>query len=209
MIKVPATRAGIPAIEELDRRRYPRQRHAAVRGRALRRGRRSPFQVAGAAARSRPAAGAHRPVASFFASRRYRCARSAARHPGPGAGRHAGGSLTFELARKVPMRCLTVCVSRGSLLPAPVRQRLPGRAPAPRTWPTATCLYVETLIGSDTVNTMPPATWMAFRDHWPRRGHARHRLRSRRSRGRATRRPRHRPCYCHRTFRSRSMSPPS
>jgi transaldolase/transaldolase/glucose-6-phosphate isomerase len=26
-------------------------------------------------------------------------------------------------------------------------------------------LYVESLIGPDTVNTMPPATWEAFRDH--------------------------------------------
>ena len=26
-------------------------------------------------------------------------------------------------------------------------------------------IYVETLIGSDTVNTLPPATIVAFRDH--------------------------------------------
>jgi transaldolase/glucose-6-phosphate isomerase len=26
-------------------------------------------------------------------------------------------------------------------------------------------LYIEELIGKDTVNTIPPATWDAFRDH--------------------------------------------
>ena len=40
-----------------------------------------------------------------------------------------------------------------------------GPAPAPRTRSTRDVLYVEELIGPDTVNTVPPATFDAFRDH--------------------------------------------
>ena len=40
-----------------------------------------------------------------------------------------------------------------------------GPAPAPRIPSYRDVLYVEELIGPDTVNTIPPATLDAFRDH--------------------------------------------
>ena len=40
-----------------------------------------------------------------------------------------------------------------------------GPAPAPRIPATRDVMYVEELIGPDTVNTIPPATFDAFRDH--------------------------------------------
>ncbi len=40
-----------------------------------------------------------------------------------------------------------------------------GRAPAPRTRPTPTCCTSTSLIGPDTVNTLPEATLEAFDDH--------------------------------------------
>ena len=40
-----------------------------------------------------------------------------------------------------------------------------GPRPRPRTRPTPICVYVDTLIGPDTVNTMPDETIAAFLDH--------------------------------------------
>ena len=72
--------------------------------------------------------------------------------------------------RQARVRTVPAAVRRRSLA-RPRRQRRPrcsarcGRAPAPRTPRIATCMYVEELIGPDTVNTMPPGTIEAFRDH--------------------------------------------
>ena len=77
---------------------------------------------------------------------------------------------------------------RGAALGAPRRRRArrssgrSGPRPRPRTRPTATCMYVEELIGPDTVNTMPPETRRGVPGS--RRGARRHGARRRR-RGRA------------------------
>ena len=47
-----------------------------------------------------------------------------------------------------------------------------GAAPAPKNPAYSDVLYVEELIGPDTVNTVPPKTLQAFRDH----GHVHHTL---------------------------------
>ena len=74
----------------------------------------------------------------------------------------ANAKLTYQLYQEL---------FRGAALAGPGRQGRAdaaaacGPAPAPRIPATATCVYVEELIGPDTVNTMPPATLDAFRDH--------------------------------------------
>ena len=54
---------------------------------------------------------------------------------------------------------------RGWRPPAPPRSAASGRRPRPRTPEYRDVIYVEELIGPDTVNTMPRETVEAFQDH--------------------------------------------
>jgi hypothetical protein len=79
-------------------------------------------------------------------------------------------SVNSHRARPRSARCATRELSRrrvGSFLRHPERRRnaCSGLPPAPKTGPTRITMYVEALIGRDTVVTVPPATMDAFRDH--------------------------------------------
>ena len=79
-----------------------------------------------------------------------------------------------------------------------------GRRRRPRTPTTATCIYVEELIGPDTVNTMPRETVEAFQDHGEVARHAR--ARTSRARGRVARGLRRRPGSTTTTWSRRSSA---
>lgn len=164
MIKVPATRAGIPAIEELIADgihvnvtllfavgRYTEVAEAFLRGleRRLEHGQ-SVDRIAS--------------VASFFVSR-------------------VDTALDPVLASQAPALAGTLAIANAKLARARYRELFGGQrfarlaaagaCPQRLLWAStgtknpaySDVLYVESLIGPDTVNTMPPATWAAFRDH--------------------------------------------
>lgn len=164
MIKVPATRAGIPAIEELIADgihvnvtllfavgRYAEVAEAYLRGLERRLDHGQPL--------ARIAS-----VASFFVSR-------------------VDTALDPLLATQAPALAGTLAIANARLArarfhalfdgPRFARLAAAGARPQRLLWAStgtknpaySDVLYVETLIGSDTVNTMPPATWTAFRDH--------------------------------------------
>ena len=94
-------------------------------------------------------------------------ARGARQHRAAGQARRSRtrSSPTSTSRRRSPGRAGSALAAKG----APCSGRS-GRRPRPRTRPTATCIYVEELIGPDTVNTMPPETVTAFQDHGEVRG---------------------------------------
>jgi transaldolase len=164
MIKVPATAEGVPACEELiaagvnvnvtllfSVNRYLAVARAYLRGLERRRERGLP--VAGVAS-----------VASFFVSRL-----DAAVDPEL----HRLGRP--ELAGKSAIANAKVAYQRfGELFGAGfARLRELGAGPQRLLWASTSTknpdyrdvLYVESLVGAETVNTIPPATWEAFRDH--------------------------------------------
>lgn len=164
MIKVPATRAGIPAIEELIAdgihvnvtllfavERYAEVAEAYLRGLERRLDHGQPI-------------GRIASVASFFVSRVDTALDPllAAQDPG------LAGTLAIANARLARARFHTLFGGErfARLAAAGARaQRLLWASTGTKNPAYSDVLYVETLIGPDTVNTMPPATWAAFRDH--------------------------------------------
>jgi len=164
MIKVPATAAGIPAIEELiaagvnvnitlmfSLEHYEQVAQAYIHG--LERCA-NPHTVSS--------------VASFFVSRVDTVVDKALEHVGTpetlalrGRVAVANSKVVYQRFREVfygaPFASLRV---RGCRVQRPLWASTGTKNPA-----YSDVLYVEELIGSDTVNTMPPDTIEAFRDH--------------------------------------------
>lgn len=169
MIKVPATPAGIPAIEELiaagvnvnvtlmfSLDHYERVAQAYLRGLH-----RCPDP-------SRAAS-----VASFFVSRVDGLVDKALEAVGTPAARALRGRAAIANSRLVYRRFREIFDGEGF---GPLRAR--GARPQRPLWASTSTknpdyrdvVYVEELIAPDTVNTLPPATIDAFRDHGEVRG---------------------------------------
>ncbi len=164
MIKVPATPAGIPAIEELiagginvnvtlmfSMSHYEAVARAYLKG-LERCG--NPAQVAS--------------VASFFVSRVDTMVDKALEKVGTAEAKALLGKIAVANSKVVYRRFLEIFHGEGF---AALRQR-GARVQRPLWASTGTknpaysdVLYVESLIGSETVNTLPPETLDAFRDH--------------------------------------------
>ncbi|NIM52083.1 MAG: bifunctional transaldolase/phosoglucose isomerase [Gemmatimonadales bacterium] len=164
MVKVPATEEGIPAIETLIAEcinvnvtlMFSLSHYDAVAQAYLRGLKRSsdPGRVAS--------------VASFFVSRVDTAVDRALDQLGTPEARALQGSIAVANAKRAYQRFLEIF--RGESFAA-LRNR--GGRPQRVLWAStgtrnpaySDVLYVEELIGADTVNTMPPATLNAFRDH--------------------------------------------
>jgi transaldolase/glucose-6-phosphate isomerase len=164
MIKVPATPAGIPAIEELiaggvnvnvtlmfSMSHYEAVARAYIRG--LERSS-DPSQVAS--------------VASFFVSRVDTMVDKALDGAGTAEARELLGKIAIANSKVVYRRFEEIFHGEGF---AALRQR-GARVQRPLWASTGTknpaysdVLYVENLVGPETVNTLPPETLNAFRDH--------------------------------------------
>lgn len=164
MIKVPATEAGLPAIETLIADgipvnvtllfaldRYRAVAEAYIRGLEQRR------------ARGRTVAGIAS-VASFFVSRVDSALDPvlAERHPDlQGRIAVANAKLAYRDYQRIFRDERFARLARLGARP----QRLLWASTSTKNPDYPDLLYVENLIGPDTVNTMPPATYEAFRDH--------------------------------------------
>ena len=143
--------------------RHPDQRDADLLARALRRGRRRL-----PARRSRGSSTGGDPskvtsVASFFVSRLD--TEADARLEALGNTELAGQARDREREARLQALPGGLRRRRAGSGSQPRARRCSGRSgprPRPRTRPTATCMYVEELIGPDTVNTMPLETLEAF-----------------------------------------------
>lgn len=167
MIKVPATLAGLPAIETLVAEGvnvnvtllFALERYRAVLEAYLRGIER---RVAAGLPVERVAS-----VASFFVSRvdgvvdKQLAAGGAQAQALLGKAAIANAKLAYAHFRKV------VGSERGQALEraGAQRQRLLWASTGTKNPDYSDVLYVETLIGPDTVNTLPPATYAAFKDH--------------------------------------------
>ena len=164
MIKVPATAAGIPAIEQLIADglsinvtlMFSLDHYEAV-ARAY---------LNGLARCATPAKVAS--VASFFVSRVDTAVDKALESLGTDRARSLLGKIAIANSKMVYERFQQIFHSEGF---APLRQR-GARVQRPLWASTGTknpkysdVLYVENLIGAETVNTVPPETLNAFRDH--------------------------------------------
>ena len=166
-IKIPATAEGLPAIEETIARRHPGQRHADLLARAPPRG--------GRGVHPRPPAAGRRPAATVQASRRSRRSSSRASTPRPTSASTRSAATTSSRARSRSPTPSSPTDLPGGLLRAPSGRRSAAKgATAQRClWASTSTknpdyrdvLYVEELIGPDTVNTMPRETVEAFQDH--------------------------------------------
>lgn len=164
MIKVPATREGVPAFEELTARglnvnvtllfsveRYEDVAHAYVRGLERRHSEGSPVDAIAS-------------VASFFVSRvdtvvdALLSKRGAARLQGMAA--VANAKVAYELYGKIFGPAFEPLQRYGAR-----PQRLLWASTSTKNPDYDDVKYVEALIGRNTVNTLPPATFDAFRDH--------------------------------------------
>jgi transaldolase/glucose-6-phosphate isomerase len=164
MIKVPATSAGIPAIEQLiadglniNVTLMFSMRHYEAVARAY---------VNGLARCANPAKVAS--VASFFVSRVDTAVDKALESLGTDRARALLGKIAIANSKMVYHRFRQIFHGEGF---APLRQR-GARVQRPLWASTGTknpkysdVLYVENLIGPETVNTLPPETLNAFRDH--------------------------------------------
>ncbi|HVR42884.1 MAG TPA: bifunctional transaldolase/phosoglucose isomerase [Thermoanaerobaculia bacterium] len=176
MIKVPATDEGIPAIEELiaaglnvnvtlifARAVYAKVMEAYLRGLERRAGRGEPIDAIGS-------------VASFFVSRIDTRADAAIRRKIESAGDPAvrrelesllgqvaiaNARLAYQLFEKTFSGPRWDALrSRGARVQRPLWASTGTKDPS-----YSDVMYVESLIGPDTVNTIPPKTWEAFKDH--------------------------------------------
>ncbi len=168
MIKVPATREGLPAIEQLTAEginvnvtlmfslsRYVEVAQAYIRGLE---NCRDPRRVSS--------------VASFFVSRVDTKVDRALEKIGSKEALSLQGKIAIANSRLVYRKFLEIfgfsfepLRKRGARIQKPLWASTSTKNPAYRD-----VLYVEELIGSDTVDTMPPATLNAFRDHGKVRG---------------------------------------
>ena len=176
MIKVPATEEGIPAIEQLiseginvnvtllfSQEVYERVAWAYIGG--LER-----YAASGGDA-GKPAS-----VASFFVSRIDSAIESILARRIPQADSEQERRLLYGLSGKLAIANAKLAYQRFQRILASERWRaLAARGAHPQRllWASTSTkdprfrdvLYVEELIGPETVNTLPPATWDAFRDH--------------------------------------------
>ena len=164
MVKVPSTPAGIPAIEELtaagvnvnitlmfSMAHYEAVAHAYIRG--LERVS-DPHSIAS--------------VASFFVSRVDTMTDRALDAIGTPEARALRGRIAIANAKLVYRRFREIFMGepfaqlkkRGARVQRPLWASTGTKNPS-----YSDVLYVESLIGPDTINTMPPATLDAFRDH--------------------------------------------
>ena len=169
MIKVPATPEGIPAVEELlasgvnvnitlmfSMAHYEAVANAYIRG--LRRAA-NPARIAS--------------VASFFVSRVDTLADAALQKIGTPEALALQGKIGIANSRVVYQRFLQIF---GGSEFAPLRakgarvQRVLWASTGTKNPKYSDTLYIAELIGADTVNTIPPATMDAFRDHGVVRG---------------------------------------
>lgn len=169
MIKVPATAEGIPAIEELlamgvnvnitlmfSMMHYEAVANAYIRG--LRRTA-NPARIAS--------------VASFFVSRVDTLTDTALQKIGTPEALALQGKIGIANSRVVYQRFLQIF---GGSEFAPLRakgarvQRVLWASTGTKNPKYSDTLYIAELIGADTINTIPPATMDAFRDHGEVRG---------------------------------------
>lgn len=164
MIKVPATPAGLPAIEELIANgvnvnitlMFSMHHYEAV-ARAYIQGLERCGNPAGVAS-----------VASFFVSRVDTAVDKALEKSGNPEAKALAGKIAIANSKVVYRRFLEIFHGEGF---AALRQR--GARVQRALWAStgtknpaySDVLYVENLIGPETVNTMPPETLNAFRDH--------------------------------------------
>ena len=159
LIKVPGTDAGVTRVRGADRDRPERQRHAAVRGVAIRGDRRGLPPRARAPCRER-ASRSNRP-------RRSRASSSPASTPRSTPRSRAPAARTCAARRRWPTRRSPTARSSGSSAGRAGRRWRPrARASQRPLWASTSTknpdysdtLYVDNLIGPDTVNTMPDQT---------------------------------------------------
>lgn len=164
MIKVPATAAGLPAIEELIAKGLNinvtlmfSMRHYEAVARAYIKGLEQCRNPSGVAS-----------VASFFVSRVDTAVDKALDESGNPEAKALAGKIAIANSKLVYRRFLEIFHGEGF---AALRQR-GARVQRPLWASTGTknpaysdVLYVEHLIGPETVNTMPPETMHAFHDH--------------------------------------------
>ena len=169
MIKVPATPEGIPAVEELlaagvnvnitlmfSMAHYEAVAHAYIRG--LRRAA-NPARIAS--------------VASFFVSRVDTVADAALQKTGTPEGLALQGKIGIANSRMVYQRFLQIFGGSefAALRAKGARvQRVLWASTGTKNPKYSDTLYIAELIGAETVNTIPPATMDAFRDHGEVRG---------------------------------------
>ena len=157
---------GLGAIEDCIAAGALDQRDADLLARALRRGRRGVPARARAARRRRAAIPARCcSVASFFVSRVDTEADRRLDEVGRPELKGQLASRTRSSPTATGRRRSRATAGRPSRQRAPGRNAASGRRPRRRTPTTATCIYVEELIGPDVVNTMPAETIRAFQDH--------------------------------------------
>ena len=166
MIKIPGTDEGLRPIEEAIDRGHQRQRDAALRRRGLRGGRRGVHP--GLERRHEAGDGPRRPLRRVVL-------RLARRHRGRQAPREARrarrarrarpGSPTPAPPTSASRRSSTASASPRCARPARRSSARCGRRPASRTRRYPDTLYVDELVGPDTVNTMPMATLQAAAEH--------------------------------------------
>ncbi|HEY1721949.1 MAG TPA: transaldolase [Magnetospirillaceae bacterium] len=174
MVKVPGTKAGIPAIQQLtadglninitllfSQDAYKATIEAYVAGLEARAAKGQPVDKIGS-------------VASFFVSRIDSMVddaiekKIAAKDPKAGALSPLRGKFAIANAKLAYQHYLTVLASpRWKALAAKGAkvQRLLWASTGTKNKAYPDTLYIDELIGPDTVNTMPPATMDAFRDH--------------------------------------------
>ena len=167
-VKIPGTAEGVARDPADDRRGPQHQRHAALRPRALRRGDRGlPRRARGAAdggdlshgraawRRSSSAGSTPRSTAGSRRSAPTRRSPCGARPRSP-----TPSSPTSCSASASPGARWEALAARGAKVQRPLWASTSTKNPD---YPDT--LYVDTLIGPDTVNTMPEATLEAFEDH--------------------------------------------
>ena len=173
MIKVPATPAGVPAIEQTHQRGHEHQRHPDVFSR--RTTRLSPTHIFA------DSNGARRPAIRSIASPRSPASSSAvlklwstsdsttSSRSAPeeaiaalrGTAAIAGTRLIYQRFKEIfGSDRFKALAARGARVQRPLWASTGTKNPA-----YSDIKYVQELIGPDTVNTMPPATMDAYRDH--------------------------------------------
>ncbi len=162
MIKIPATQAGIPAIRHLiaegininvtllfSVERYMAAAHAYIDG------------LCDRAAKGLPVSGIAS-VASFFVSRVDAALSDTLANKAP----ELLGQIAIANAKKAYQAYQQLFKSdRFTQLLGAQTQRLLWASTATKDPALKDTLYVEALIGAQTVNTVPPATYAAFKDH--------------------------------------------